>query len=131
MSLLVLLPDYTITTVNQSTCVLPGYEELELLGMNAERLFSPDFFVSAHASPSGYHRETTWRAKSGTMIPVLMSVRAIFSDNGVCNGYVCIAADLTERRRLELQLRLAQKLESIGQLAAGIAHEQKRSAEAA
>ncbi|MCB9652009.1 MAG: PAS domain S-box protein [Deltaproteobacteria bacterium] len=37
--------------------------------------------------------------------------------------YAVFARDLTERRRAEAQLRHAQKLEAIGQLAAGIAHE--------
>ncbi|GAB5496091.1 MAG: hypothetical protein Phyf2KO_11710 [Phycisphaerales bacterium] len=38
-------------------------------------------------------------------------------------GYLSIYADITERKQLEAQLLHAQKLESIGQLAAGIAHE--------
>ncbi len=48
--------------------------------------------------------------------------RPLFSDSGKKNILV-IANDLTDRRSLEGQLRSAQKLESIGQLAAGIAHE--------
>jgi PAS domain S-box-containing protein len=39
------------------------------------------------------------------------------------DGVVLNIRDVTERKQLELELRLAQKLESIGQLAAGIAHE--------
>lgn len=48
--------------------------------------------------------------------------RPMISDTGVEN-ILGIATDLTERKILESQLRHAQKLESIGQLAAGIAHE--------
>jgi PAS domain S-box-containing protein len=43
--------------------------------------------------------------------------------NGEVERLVCVFRDITERRLLESQLAQAQKLESIGQLAAGIAHE--------
>jgi signal transduction histidine kinase len=48
--------------------------------------------------------------------------RPLIGDEGVEN-IIGIATDLTERKILESQLRHSQKLESIGQLAAGIAHE--------
>lgn len=44
-------------------------------------------------------------------------------DHPQWRGIVLNIRDVSERRRLEVELRLAQKLESVGQLAAGIAHE--------
>ena len=47
----------------------------------------------------------------------------MFSLDGKPSGYLILAHDTSEKKKLELQLLQAQKLESLGQLAAGIAHE--------
>ena len=60
--------------------------------------------------------------KDGTRIWLSMSVRGTV-ENGVVIRYEGMCGDITERRAMEAQLRQAQKLEGIGQLAAGIAHE--------
>jgi two-component system, NtrC family, sensor kinase len=60
--------------------------------------------------------------KDGSKIWLSMSARAI-RKNGVVVRYEGMSEDMTERKALREQLLQAQKLESVGQLAAGIAHE--------
>jgi PAS domain S-box-containing protein len=52
-----------------------------------------------------------------------MWIQRIEVVDGTPNRFLLVGADITERKHLESQLAQAQKLESIGQLAAGIAHE--------
>jgi len=50
-------------------------------------------------------------------------INPIYDEEEALIGFLIMGNDLTRRRQLEVQLAQAQKLESIGQLAAGIAHE--------
>ncbi len=53
----------------------------------------------------------------------LGSARRLIGQNGDCLGAVAVTQDVTQRKALERELAQAQKLESVGQLAAGVAHE--------
>lgn len=61
--------------------------------------------------------------KDGQPITVSVAAAPLRNAAGEKNGAVYLVMDITERKRLESQLAQAQKLESIGQLAAGVAHE--------
>jgi two-component system cell cycle sensor histidine kinase/response regulator CckA len=60
--------------------------------------------------------------KDGSKMWVSMNVRAL-SNNGVLVGYEGMNEDVTQRKLLEEQLRQAQKMEAVGQLAGGVAHD--------
>jgi PAS domain S-box-containing protein len=66
-------------------------------------------------------REDFWRM-DGSRFAVEYSCFPMFEGDKISGAVVCFN-DITERRRLEVELRHAQKLEAVGSLAAGIAHE--------
>jgi PAS domain S-box-containing protein len=74
--------------------------------------------------------EVQLKKRDGTTVWAANSARDVRSENGTVLYYQGILTDITarklaesERNAMEVQLRHAQKLEAVGQLAAGIAHE--------
>ncbi len=121
--------DGTITLVNQRFADLLGYPVVELMdGKRAWRdLTSPehtaaDDRAAAEMQATGYCEayEKELVKRDGTRVPVLIG--ATFLDN-TRQEAVSFVLDLSERVNLETQLRQAQKMESIGRLAGGVAHD--------
>jgi PAS domain S-box-containing protein len=67
--------------------------------------------------------EMEWKRQDGTPITVRCSGRRINDENGAPAYFEVFAEDVTEKRVLERQLRMAQKMEAIGRLSGGIAHD--------
>jgi PAS domain S-box-containing protein len=61
--------------------------------------------------------------KDGTLIAVSVSEAVLRDDANAIVGVVTVGSDLTDRERLEADLRQAQKMEAVGQLAGGVAHD--------
>jgi len=67
--------------------------------------------------------EIEWRKKDGTPITVRCSSRRVREENGESAFHEVFAEDVTDKRVLEAQLRMAGKMEAIGRLSGGIAHD--------
>ena len=116
-----------ILSVSASTCRLLGYDESELLGQKMSTILNRDADLDPAALDEQgvgvFQSEVNFKSKRGEQVPVWLSASTGPRVGALTTWYMVIGQDIRERKKLEVQLRHTQKLESIGQLAAGIAHE--------
>ena len=103
-----------------------GYDIEALADMPAEAVFGVEglresAFEEGVAQRAPLPLATRHRRKDGTYIDVEVLCRGVEFDGGP--AWFVAAADVTERKRLEEQLRDAYRMESVGRLAGGIAHD--------
>ena len=67
--------------------------------------------------------ETSLQRKDGVTIDIGISAAPLAGPDGSPAGVVAAITDITERKRLEVQLCQAQKMEAVGRLTSGIAHD--------
>ncbi len=108
-----------------------GYEAIDITGTSLFELMPIDdansfkkIFNDIVKNKSSFTRmEIKNIHKDGNLIILEKSGNPILDKNGNLVGYRGINRDITERKNLEMQLFYAQKMESIGLLAGGLAHD--------
>jgi PAS domain S-box-containing protein len=120
----------TIVRVNKALEDLTGYTREELIGQNPRLLKSgvhlADFYAQMWQTiltRISWQGELTNRRKDGQLRQTSMTISPIDDDHGRLTHFVGIQRDITEHKQLERQLLQAQKMQSVGTLAGGIAHE--------
>ena len=122
--------DEVIHYVNPAVVKTTGYSADELIGSTPSILRGDlvddqllETMRAALADGQCWSGQLRNRRKDGAIIDEDVTISPIRNEEGELTHYVAIWRDVTEMTNLQRQLIQAQKLEAIGQLAAGIAHE--------
>jgi PAS domain S-box-containing protein len=122
LGIAILEPDGSVAQCNAAFAKMAGYELSELEGMSITSLNASKEQHIDLSGPAALF-ECSMRRKSGEIMVVEVAASAIKEADGSVVHHVVVLDDVTERRQLAFELRQAQKLETVGRLASGIAHE--------
>jgi PAS domain S-box-containing protein len=106
-----------------------GYEgPAELLGRDVAQVLyaSPELrtrVLTQLREQGDSATETEWKRKDGTSVIMRLNVHPVRGPAGELTCFEGLAEDVTDQRMLEAQFRQAQRLEAVGRLAGGVAHD--------
>ncbi len=121
-----------VTSFSTNAAALFGYRPEEVVGRNVKMLmpepyraehdgYLRNYLTTGEARIIGYGRLVQAVTKDGTVFPVELSVgEAGANGRRIFTGFL---RDLTSRQKMEQELRQAQKMEAVGQLTGGVAHD--------
>jgi PAS domain S-box-containing protein len=118
-----------VTFWNQSAVRTFGWSANEAMGRQDAELFGPSANAEIRAARHATEQQPEWRGeirmqdRQGKAIVMDSRITLLRDDAGRAQGRLWIATDVTERKRIQEQFFRAQRLESLGMLAAGIAHD--------
>jgi PAS domain S-box-containing protein len=126
-----------INSWNHAAEMIYGWSVDEVLGLGMNELLGTkhmdedtDYVLHQFLDEASWEGEVVQKHKDGSILYVLSSVSIIKDANNNLAGVVAVNRDITEQKEaekvhmlLQSQLQQAQKMESIGQLAGGVAHD--------
>ncbi len=130
VSILITDVDGRIEFVNDKFTQVTEYSYAEAVGQNPRIIKSDVTAQEEYArlwktitSGNVWHGELRNRKKNGELFWEQATIAPVRNSSNVITHYVAVKEDITERKKLEDQFRQAQKLEAVGRLAGGVAHD--------
>jgi two-component system, cell cycle sensor histidine kinase and response regulator CckA len=130
LGIVLLSPDLTINKWNRAAAMQFGWSADDAVGKSIYAIIPEErraelatLLERLDAGEIITNFETQRARHDGTLRDMLVSQGVLHGAKGAITGYVGIYSDVTDNKRLESQLRQAQKMEAVGQLAGGVAHD--------